>query len=72
MPTENSYRVRCGETEYLIQPGEILIICPGILHELFAPEHGKRIIFQPNLGQLRTKGAGAAYLDDPTGDSDHA
>ena len=55
MPTENSYRVRCGETEYLIQPGEILIICPGILHELFAPEHGKRIIFQPNLGQLRTK-----------------
>ncbi len=55
MPTENFYRVRCGETEYLIQPGEILIICPGILHELFAPEHGKRIIFQPNLGQLRTK-----------------
>ena len=55
MPTENSYRVRCGEMEYLIQPGEILIICPGILHELFAPEHGKRIIFQPNLGQLRTK-----------------
>lgn len=52
MPTENSYRVLCGQVEYPILEGEILIIAPGTVHQLFAPEHGKRIIFQPSLSQI--------------------
>ncbi|HIY02010.1 MAG TPA: AraC family transcriptional regulator [Candidatus Blautia faecipullorum] len=47
MPLINSYRVLCGDKEYLLREGDILIICPCMIHELFAPETGERIIFQP-------------------------
>lgn len=47
MPLVNSYRVLCGDKEYLLREGDILIICPCMIHELFAPETGERIIFQP-------------------------
>ena len=52
MPTENSYRVLCGQQEYQIRESDILIIAPGTMHQLFAPEHGTRIIFQPALSQI--------------------
>lgn len=52
MPTENSYRVVCGQREYPLAEGDILIIAPGTVHQLFAPECGKRIIFQPSLSQI--------------------
>ena len=52
MPTENSYRVLCGQQEYQIRESDILIIAPGTIHQLFAPEHGTRIIFQPALSQI--------------------
>ena len=45
MPTESTYRVVCGEKEYELNTGDIILICPGIIHELFAPEKGTRIIF---------------------------
>jgi AraC-like DNA-binding protein len=52
MPTENSYRAVCGKREYLIRESDILIICPGILHALYAPKSGERIIFQASLSPV--------------------
>ena len=52
MPTAGTYRVVCGQEEYRLATGDILVICPGIIHELFAPPEGERIIFQPNLSNL--------------------
>lgn len=52
MPTESTYRVVCGEKEYELNTGDIILICPGIIHELFAPEKGTRIIFQPAVSGL--------------------
>ena len=52
MPTEGTYRVACGRRQYPLDTGDILIICPGIIHELYAPASGSRIIFQPNLSNL--------------------
>ena len=55
MPVINDYRGVCGHNDYLIKEGEILVICPCILHELFAPATGERIIFQPSLNHIKLK-----------------
>lgn len=52
MPIKNTYTVRCGNAEYILQEGETIIICPGIIHELFSPPEGVRIIFQPGISKL--------------------
>lgn len=52
MPTENTYRVVCGNEEFFLRESDILIICPGVIHELFAPEHGRRLIFQSSLSSI--------------------
>lgn len=49
MPTSGSYRVICNEYEFNLKTGDVLIICPGTLHELLAPSSGERIIFQPSI-----------------------
>ncbi len=55
MPVVNTYRVVCGDQDYHLREGDILIICPCMLHELFAPPTGERIIFQPGVSQLNLK-----------------
>lgn len=55
MPVVNTYRVLCADMKYHLREGDILIICPGMIHELFAPETGERIIFQPGLSQINIK-----------------
>ena len=52
MPTESTYRAVCGQVEYNLNTGDVLIICPGTVHELFAPPTGTRIIFQASLSVL--------------------
>lgn len=52
MPTQSSYRVVCDNQTYDICENEILLICPGVIHELFAPDYGKRIIFQPSTAEI--------------------
>lgn len=52
MPLENTYGVVCCGERYSLRKGDILLICPGVLHELFAPETGSRIIFQPSTSQI--------------------
>ena len=46
MPVENYYTVIINKTKFVLKEGDILIIPPGELHELFAPPTGIRIIFQ--------------------------
>ena len=46
MPLEGTYTVFLGDKPVLLQEGDIIFICPGILHSLVAPENGKRIILQ--------------------------
>ncbi len=46
MPLENTYEVAINKVSYLLGEGDILIIPPGELHELYAPLTGSRIIFQ--------------------------
>jgi AraC-like DNA-binding protein len=47
MPTEGHYTAICGNDTYHLDEQDILIICPGTVHTLFAPTAGSRIIFQP-------------------------
>lgn len=49
MPTEGDYHAICGGHEYLLKENDILIICPGCIHELLAPSNGQRVIFQINF-----------------------
>lgn len=44
MPIENIYTIIIGKVSYLLQERDILIIPPGELHELIAPEWGVRRI----------------------------
>lgn len=44
MPIENIYTVNIGKITYVLKEGDILIIPPGELHELIAPEQGVRRI----------------------------
>ena len=46
MPVENHYDVDASDQNYHLLPGEILIIPSGEMHALYAPETGKRFIFQ--------------------------
>jgi len=45
MPIESIYTVKIEENTIILNPGDIIFISPGVLHELFAPEIGKRYIF---------------------------
>ena len=53
MPTENVYTVEIPDRKVVLREGDIAFICPGCVHTLYAPEVGKRIIFQPDVASLR-------------------
>ena len=55
MPVKNTYEVNCSGESFHLREGDVLIICPSMLHEIFAPESGERIIFQPNISSLSIK-----------------
>lgn len=46
MPLEGIYTVVVNGTEHVLNPGDMIIIPPGELHQLFAPVSGERIILQ--------------------------
>jgi AraC-like DNA-binding protein len=54
MPTENIYTAYCNNIKYTLQEGDILIISPGVLHQLEAPLKGKRYIIQADLSPLNS------------------
>ncbi|PXV86686.1 AraC-like DNA-binding protein [Lachnotalea glycerini] len=45
MPIESIYTVKIEENTIILNPGDVLFISPGVLHEIFAPNKGKRYIF---------------------------
>lgn len=49
MPIENIYSISYNSHVYELKPGEIILICPGVIHSLRAPQKGRRIIFQAEL-----------------------
>lgn len=53
MPTENIYTVECYNQIFTLREGDIVLICPGCIHTLYAPEKGRRIIFQADINPLR-------------------
>lgn len=53
MPLTNIYTAIVNDTRHVLHPGDILIIPPGELHELFAPESGERMILQFDYCLLR-------------------
>ena len=53
MPTENIYTVECYNQIITLRKGDIILICPGCIHTLYAPEKGRRIIFQADINPLR-------------------
>lgn len=55
MPVISTYRVLCGDSDYHLRQGDILIICPCMIHELFSPPTGERIIFQPGFTNINIK-----------------
>ena len=52
-PTENIYTVECYNQIITLREGDIILICPGCIHTLYAPEKGRRIIFQADINPLR-------------------
>lgn len=44
MPMENYYDVEINQVSYHINPGEFLMIPPGEMHKLMAPDSGRRFI----------------------------
>ncbi len=54
MVIENTYTVVIeGMTEYLLKPGDIMIIPLGVSHELIAPSSGKRVIILFNKAKFK-------------------
>lgn len=54
LPLDNLYTVRVNDTSYTLHPGDILIIPPGELHEITAPDTGARLIMQFDLSLLHS------------------
>lgn len=52
MPEENTYNVLVEGTDYELYPGDVLIIPPGVVHEIFAPETGSRYLFLADSEQI--------------------
>ncbi len=54
MPTKNNYTVYCNNIEYVLNEGDILFISSGVLHQLHAPDNGRRFIILADLTPLNS------------------
>lgn len=60
MPIENYYDVEINQILYHINPGEFLIIPPGEVHKLIAPDTGRRFILLFDISLImKLKGSSA-------------
>lgn len=53
MPTENTYTVIVRDETYVLEPGDIMLIPSGELHEIRCPDSGSRYILQIDNAILR-------------------
>ncbi len=61
VPIENIYTVLCSGEKFVLNPAEILIIPPGVIHEIEAPPTGRRFVFLMNVSST-TKLKGSARI----------
>ena len=52
LPLENYYEISVQDETYHINPGEIIMIPPGEIHSIHAPETGNRLVFLFELQSL--------------------
>jgi len=52
MPIDGDYTMDCNDVPFNLRVGDIIIICPGVLHHIYA-HHGRRIIFQLDLQMIQ-------------------
>lgn len=52
MPLENIYTIDSCNQRIILREGDIILIWPCCIHALYAPETGKRIIFQADINIL--------------------
>ncbi len=50
-PREGTYRVVCGTQTYNLAEGDILLICPAVIHEIFSTSMGTRIYIQADFSK---------------------
>ncbi len=55
MPLEGDYNMECNDIPFNLRVEDIIIICPGVLHHLYAHK-GRRIIFQVDLSMIQSFG----------------
>ena len=55
MPLEGEYSMECNDIPFSLRVNDIIIICPGVLHHLYAHK-GRRIIFQVDLSMIQSFG----------------
>ena len=53
MPLEGEYTMDCNDIPFSLRVRDIIIICPGVLHHLYAHK-GRRIIFQVDLSMIQS------------------
>lgn len=49
MPIEAPYKARCANQTYDVELGDILFVCPAVLHEIFSPAPGARLYIQADF-----------------------
>lgn len=49
MPLGAPYKVICANQTYNVEIGDILFICPAVLHEIFSPSPGGRLYIQADF-----------------------
>ena len=48
MPVQNNYRIEYCDQTLSLREGDVMILCPGVLHHLF-PAEGRRYIIQAEI-----------------------
>ena len=51
-PKDAPYRVICGDQTYEVEIGDILMITPAVLHEIFSPAPGARVYIQADFSGI--------------------
>ena len=52
IPMEAPYKVICSNQKYFVDIGDILLICPAVLHEIFSPVPGARLYIQADFSGI--------------------
>lgn len=51
-PKEGTYKVICANQTYNLEEGDILLICPAVIHEIFSTSLGERVYIQADFSRL--------------------